>query len=166
MRKLLAALVIVAIPVIYFLYAYQNDMPLVPRMTTQGGYVVRVGNVPIRVEVANTDELRGKGLGGRDSLDATGGMLFVFDTSDYHRIWMKDMRIMIDVLWIDESLTVIDITRGLSPDTFPRTFEPRSLARFVIETNVNYAESFGIAIGDRVTLPVELIPEDMRQKGP
>ena len=98
------------------------------------GPVVRIGNVPIRVEVADTPELRTKGLSGRSSLGATNGMLFIFDKSDYHKIWMKDMHIMIDVMWIDENFTVIDITRGLRPDSYPKTFEPHFPARFVIES--------------------------------
>lgn len=162
MQKIVALVVIIAIPIIYFLYAYQNDMPLLPTVVKDDGPVVRIGNVPVRVEVADTDVLRRRGLGGRDSLGATNGMLFIFDTSDYYQIWMQDMRIIIDVIWIDERFTVVDITKGLGPDTFPQTFEPVAPARFVIETNANYAESFGIVVGDTVTLPAELIPEDLR----
>ena len=162
MRKLLAVLVIVAIPVIYFLYVFQPNMPLFPQMLKEDGPLARIGNVPIRVAVADTDALRTKGLGGRDALDVTSGMLFVFDKSDYHQIWMKDMRLVIDVIWIDERFRVIDIQTAVRPDTYPQTFEPVSPARFVIETNAHYAESFGIAVGDVVTLPDELVPKDLR----
>lgn len=162
MRKLLAVLVIVAIPVFYFLYMYSNGMSLYPAAVDDGGPVVRIGDVPVRVEVADTDELRRVGLGGRDSLGATSGMLFIFDTSDYHRFWMKDVRFLIDIIWIGEDLTVVDIMPRLSPDTYPATFEPKAPVRFVLETNANYAESFGIKIGDKVTLPKEVVPEDVR----
>ena len=163
MRKLLAVLIVVAIPVLYFLFVYQTDMPLIPPVTPDDGPVVRIGDVPVRVEVADTDALRSKGLGGRESLGATNGMLFIFDKSDYHQFWMKDMRILIDIIWIGEDLTVVDITPKLSPDTYPQIFEPKVPARFVLETNANYAESFGIKIGDKVTLPKELLPNDVRK---
>lgn len=161
--KLLITLAIIAVPAWYFLFVYPLDMPLFPRTVLTDGPVVHVGNVPIRVEVADTDASRAKGLGGRDTLDATSGMLFIFDRSDYHQIWMKDMRISIDVIWVDDRFKVVDIIRGLRPDTYPQTFEPLVPARFAIETNVHYAESFGIKVGDTVTLPVELIPADVRQ---
>ncbi|OGG91010.1 hypothetical protein A3H16_02185 [Candidatus Kaiserbacteria bacterium RIFCSPLOWO2_12_FULL_53_8] len=164
MQKLLAILVIIAIPVFYFLYVYENGMSLYSVVTQDEGSIVRVGNVPVRVEVADTDTLRGRGLGGRDSLGATNGMLFIFDKSDYHRFWMKDMRILIDIIWIAKDLRVVDITKNVSPDTYPHTFEPSVPVRFVLETNANYAESFGIAIGDVVTFPEELIPADLRTK--
>lgn len=163
MRKILAVLVIIAIPVLYFLYVYQADMPLFPRVVPEAGPVVHIGNVPIRVEVADTPALWGRGLSGRDSLPATHGILFIFDKSAYHQIWMQDMHFVIDIIWIDEDFKVVDIKSALRPDTYPATFEPVRPARFVIETNAHYAESFGIMVGDILTLPAELIPEDLRK---
>jgi uncharacterized membrane protein (UPF0127 family) len=165
MKKIVAVMVILSIPVIYFLYTYRNDMPFFPQVAQKEGPVVYIGTVPIRVEVADTDALRMKGLSGRSSLGATNGMLFVFNKSGYHQIWMKDMRLVIDVIWIDEHFKVIDITRGLRPDTYPKIFEPRLPARFVIETNEHYAESFGIVVGDMVIFPPEVIPTDLREPG-
>lgn len=164
MRKILAVLVIVAIPVIYFLYMYQSDMPIVPPAVLEDTPLLRIGNVPLRVEVADTPALLTTGLGGRTSLAPTHGMLFIFDKSAHHKIWMKDMHLVIDVIWVDEHFKVVDIKKELRPDTYPATFEPRVPARFVIETNANYAESFGITIGDAVTIPSDLIPEDLKAK--
>lgn len=161
LRKLCLTLVIVGIPIVYFLYMQPPTPSSPPQVAEVPEFPVRIGNVPIRVEVADTEVSRNKGLDGRNTLGATNGMLFVFDKSDYHKIWMKDMRIPIDVIWIDEHFTVIDLTRELRPDTYPKTFEPSAPARFAIETNARYAESFGIAVGDKVTLPSELIPKDL-----
>ncbi|MBI4086968.1 DUF192 domain-containing protein [Candidatus Kaiserbacteria bacterium] len=162
MRKLLTVLVIIAIPLIYFLYMFQDDTPIVPPRIGQEPPLIRIGNVPLRVEVADTPALRERGLGGRDTLAPTEGMLFIFDKSDYHKIWMLDMKLVIDVIWVDEQFTVVDIKKELRPDTYPRIFEPKVPARFVIETNQNYTESFGIKIGDKVTIPDDLIPEDLK----
>ncbi len=161
MRKLLAVLVIVAIPVLYFLYAFQQETPLVPPVIDEDMPLIRIGTVPLRVEVADTPEERARGLGGRESLGATNGLLFVFDESGYHAIWMRDVSFPIDVLWVGEDFTVVDILPNLSPETFPRAFEPRAPARFVIETNANYAASSGIVVGDMVTIPRAFIPEEL-----
>lgn len=163
MFKVLVILGIVALPVFYFLYmSPQSSPPVLPNVPIPD-YVARVGGVPIHVEVADTDALREKGLGGRTSLGATSGMLFIFDTSDYYKIWMQDMHILIDIIWINDQFKIVDITRGLEPETYPRTFEPVAPVRFVIEANVNYVESFGIKIGDTVTLPHTLIPADLKK---
>ena len=161
-RKKLFIFLLFVIPILFLVYMYRDELPFFARVVDDEGPVVRIGNVPIRVEVADTEALREQGLSGRTSLGHVNGMLFIFDRSDYHQIWMKNMYLVIDVIWIDDQFKVIDITRSLRPDSFPKTFEPSSPARFVIETNEHYAESFGIKIGDTVTVPPELIPIDLR----
>lgn len=161
MKGLLVFLIVVLVP-LYLLYVYQNDAPLIPSSIYERSPTVHVGGVPVRVEVADTPAERMRGLSGRDSLDAAGGMLFIFDESDYHRVWMREMRFAIDVIWIDERLTVVDITRRLTPDTYPRQFEPSTPARFALEVNAQFAESFGISVGDQVELPRAIMPADLR----
>ncbi len=162
MQKILVLGVIILIPLLYFFYVYQNDLPLIPQIPSPTEPVVHVGNVPIRVEVADTPAKRAQGLSGRDSLGETNGMLFIFEKSDYHGVWMKDMRFPIDVIWVGEDRRVVDITRVLRPDTYPREFEPSAPARFAIEVNAHYAASFGISVGDEVRLPERLVPADLR----
>lgn len=115
--------------------------------------VVHVGDIPIKVEVADSPRELEIGLSGRDSLPATGGMLFIFPEEDYHGIWMKNMRFPIDVIWVDESYTVVGITERLMPESYPKVFEPPVPARYVIETNVDFSRSYGIKVGDTVRIP-------------
>jgi uncharacterized membrane protein (UPF0127 family) len=37
------------------------------------------------------------------------GMFFIFEDEDYHGIWMKNTHIPLDVVWINESGTIVDI---------------------------------------------------------
>lgn len=165
MYKALTVLVIVAIPVVIFLFSERmnQDLPI-PFLSTneERPLVFFADQVPLRVEVADTDEERSLGLSGRSELDTTSGLLFVFDRADYHGIWMKDMRFPIDIIWINEAFRIVHIERNVHPDTYPKIFEPTAPARFVIETNGNYAESFKVTVGDTVTLPGHVIPEDLR----
>ncbi len=116
--------------------------------------IAHVGNVPIKVEIVDSDAERIKGLSGRKQMEETEGMLFVFDTTDRHRMWMKDMLFPIDIIWISEDLTVVSIDAAVSPDTYPRTFSPAQPVRYAIETPARYAETFGIIVGANVRLPV------------
>lgn len=120
-----------------------------------GTPVMHIGDIPMRVDIADSDAEREQGLSGRDDLEVT-GMIFVFDASDYHNIWMKDMRFAIDVIWISEDLTVVGITKNLTPDTYPRSFRPPVPVRYLVETKPNYADTFGITVGKTVVLPMEL----------
>jgi uncharacterized protein len=138
-------------------YAYlQKEGITMSDIFNPGVHVVNVGGIPMSVVIADTPELRTQGLSGRREIGAT-GMLFVFDTDDYHGIWMKDMLFPIDLIWIDKDLTVIDVERGVRPDTYPRTYRPQLPARYLIETTERFTETFGIGIGDEVTLPKKLV---------
>ncbi|MFH1430306.1 MAG: DUF192 domain-containing protein [Candidatus Uhrbacteria bacterium] len=133
--------------------------------TPDGGQVelkratVRIPDVNFlaRVEVAQTPEQRRLGLSGRPPLAADSGMLFVFDHSDYHRIWMKDMLFGIDCIWIAGG-QVIDVTHRLgvpepgTPDESIAIYQPREAVPLVLEVPDGTAAAFGIAPGLRVDI--------------
>lgn len=127
-------------------------------------YTLYIKNVPVRVSVADDPALRTKGLSGVESLRANEGKLFVFDTSSKHGIWMKDMRFPIDILWIDENLRIIHIAERIDPSTYPTIFAPEQDARFVLETNAFFVDSFRISVGDSVFIPPEILPPDIRKQ--
>jgi len=116
--------------------------------------IMHLGNIPVRVEIAETLEERKKGLSGREKLQYAQGLLFIFPEADYHGIWMKDMHFPIDIIWISEDLTIIHIDEYVTPETYPRVFKPKKPARYVVETNVNFADSLGIVEGQKVRLPL------------
>lgn len=114
---------------------------------------VHIGRVPIAVTIADTREKRTRGLSGVESLPINEGLLFVFPTSGAHGIWMKDMRIPIDIIWISENSRVVDIEKNVTPETFPTIFYPKEVALYVLEVNALFTEVRGIQIGDEVSLP-------------
>ena len=152
-HKIQIAVLLALIPLgALYLYAEHQGIPM-REIFSPGVTVAHVGEIPITVEVVDTPEKRTLGLSGRKELD-TSGMLFVFDSSDYHGIWMKDMLFAIDIIWIDESLSVVGIEERVRPDSYPRTFRPPVPARYAIETVENYVDTFGIGVGDAVRLPI------------
>jgi uncharacterized membrane protein (UPF0127 family) len=156
MHKLQMVVIFLILPLIgIYMYAEQKDIHL-SEIFSVGAPVLHIGDIPMRVEIADTKESREKGLSGRAKLDSVNGLLFVFDATDYHGIWMKDMRFPIDIIWISEDLTVIAIEEGVSPETYPKTFRPPLPVRYVVETNVHYADTFGIGVGQKVVLPIDL----------
>ncbi len=117
---------------------------------------VRVGNAIFLSEVADTQILRVQGLSGREKLDSTNGMLFIFDEADYHGIWMKDMKFPIDILWIRNGV-VVDMKENApiphsSSDADLPIYRPGGSANYVLEINAGFAASHAIKIGDRVTI--------------
>ena len=105
----------------------------------------------ITAEVMDTNELRAKGLSGRDSLKESEGMLFLFETaSAEHCFWMKDMKFSIDMVWMNDQKEVVTVTPGVSPDTYPDTFCPDMPAKYGLELASGRAVSLGITSGSKL----------------
>ena len=63
--------------------------------------IVEFGHDTISAEIADTPELRERGLGYRDVLQPGTGMLFVYDIPAARSFWMKGMRFCLDIVWIE-----------------------------------------------------------------
>ena len=118
--------------------------------------VVRVGLLEFPVEVAADSGKQNKGLSGRESLDAGTGMLFVFESAERFRFWMREMEISLDMVWIGPNCRVVDVSENVpfpEPDTplhdLPR-YSPESPAKYVLEINGGESADLGLKIGDQV----------------
>ncbi len=112
-------------------------------------------NSVFTVFLADTDALRIQGLSGTSSLPVQHGMLFVFDHSDMHGIWMKDMQYPLDIAWLDEEKRIIHLVPNVAPETYPTIFQPELPARYVLEVAAGALERAEISLGDTLvfTLP-------------
>lgn len=108
----------------------------------------------IKLELALTPESQERGLSGRQSLGKDEGLLFSFDLPDYRYFWMKDMNFSIDIIWIDENLEVVGITKNLSPSTYPEKFSSTKPAQYVLEVKAGYSDKHDIRVGDQVELDI------------
>jgi hypothetical protein len=107
-----------------------------------------INSSQLTLEVASTSQARIHGLSNRLELPADHGMLFVFEARDRHRIWMKDMQFPLDILWLDEQLSVVDMKANARPASYPETiFRPDEAARYVLELNAGSIERYEIERG-------------------
>lgn len=111
-----------------------------------------IGETSISLDIADNEEERKLGLGGRESMPKNHGMLFVFDEYTEHGIWMKDMKFALDIVWLNKYSEVIYIERNVSPDTFPKVFGPQKSSQYVIEFNAGFLERNSIKLGDKFVL--------------
>ncbi len=105
------------------------------------------------VSIMRTDAELQKGLSGTSSLPEGNAMLFAFPYSNRWSIWMKDMKYPIDIIWLNAQKQVIYTVRDAQPSSYPNTFKPDQLARYVIEFPSGTIERTGIKNGDPVGLP-------------
>lgn len=156
MPKIITVLALLATAFIVFTLSQHKDFVSFFRLEAEKPLVIFNEKTPLRVTVVQGILDRKRGLSGRESLEPTEGMLFVFSDDAHHGIWMKDMQFPIDIIWVDKDGVVVSVEHAARPESYPRVFEPSVPARYVIETNAHFAESFGISRGSQVKLPAGL----------
>ncbi|MDA2922283.1 DUF192 domain-containing protein [Patescibacteria group bacterium AH-259-L07] len=113
---------------------------------------VKINNVLINVELAQTLKEKTRGLSGRDTLYENQGMLFIYDTQDLYSFWMKDMKFPLDIIWIDKKYQIIDLHTNVLPESYPQTFQPKNPVQYVLEVNTGFCEKHNITVGDTVSM--------------
>ena len=117
---------------------------------------LRIGDIRLQVELAQTDEQRQIGLMYRRQLDENSGMLFVFDVPQTLNFWMKNTLIPLDIAYIDSEGVIVDIQQMM-----PLSLEghrSRAPAQYALEVQQGWFAARGIKPGDRVILPPGLAP--------
>lgn len=107
--------------------------------------------VPVAVELATTPEARQLGLMYREHLAAGSGMLFVFPRSAPQSFWMRNTKIPLDILFIDDAGKIVRLharTTPYSEDSLPSD----APVRFVLEVPGGFCADHGIREGDTVRL--------------
>lgn len=120
---------------------------------------MKIANVKLMVEIADTDVKRSKGLGGIESLPASQGMLFTFESKNIRpAFWMKGMVIPLDFIWIKDA-KVVEIDPNIlapvpnTPDDKLQKIIPAENIDYCLEVNAGFAAKQNIKVGDNVTLP-------------
>lgn len=107
-----------------------------------------IKNKEIRVEVAKTPEERANGLMGRKHLGEDEGMLFIFETEDYHGFWMKNTRIPLSIAFIDKEGRIVRIT-DMKPLTLESHSPPKPIL-YALEMERGWFQANDIKVGDIV----------------
>ncbi len=103
----------------------------------------------LQVEVMVNDEDRAMGLMFRPSLPLDRGLLFVFDTEDFHGFWMKNCRFPIDMVWLDRDRRVVHLAEAVPPckaEPCP-VYTPLRRASYVVEMNAGQARREKAVVG-------------------
>lgn len=117
--------------------------------------LIKVGGHALCIEVAATEDEIVRGLSGRDNLPWDSGMLFVEERPKRYSYWMKGMRFPLDLIWVDEGGSVVDITENATPhlgEADPPLITPCQKVLYVIEVNAGWVAARGVQIGDKVEL--------------
>lgn len=115
---------------------------------------LRIGSDAFDAGLANTPATREKGLGGVMNLGPKQALILAFPNDDQWQIWMKGMKIPIDIVWLDQTKKVVYIINNVSPDD-PSIFTPPMPTRYVIEFPAGTVADKNITLGSSASFDIK-----------
>lgn len=106
------------------------------------------GPKTIFAEVVRSDAAVEKGLMYRQHMAPSHGMLFLMGAPRVQAFWMRNTLIALDMLFLDETKTIVGIVENAEPltETLRKVDAPSS---YVLEVNAGWARANGVATGQR-----------------
>lgn len=149
-----AILLLVIFLGLFYFNPKNPNPPVIPFLPSPTSFsTLQFNGQEIKAEVADTNEKRKQGLGGRSSLGENEGMLFIFEKADKHPFWMKGLSFPLDFVWIKED-KVIDILENILPPTSEQKdadlpiYSSKVEADKVLELNGGSIKRLNIKVGD------------------
>ncbi|HZT31413.1 MAG TPA: DUF192 domain-containing protein [Bryobacteraceae bacterium] len=114
-------------------------------ITLPGGQIVRA-----EVMIKAFDMQRGMMF--RDALPRGQGMLFVHEKSGPYAYWMYQVKIPLDIIWMDANRRIVEISANTPPcqtkASLCPTYGGHQNALFVLELGGGEAQRYGLRVGD------------------
>jgi len=107
-------------------------------------------------EVARSQAELSQGLMFRNELPLDRCMLFVFNDSGNRSFWMKNTRIPLDIIFINDNQSVINVEKGNVElnvkDSDLKIYRSIAPARLVVEINQGMSSAYGVREGTAVMI--------------
>ena len=144
-KKNLASFAIVLIFILVSYHFFNSQGPSLRKIE-----YVKLAGVVIKVELAKTPAEQELGLSARQDLAENEGMLFIFAESRQHPFWMKDMKFPIDIIWLNENMSIVYIKKDARPESYPKIYSHDKDSKYVLEVVSGFAEKHALKIGDKI----------------
>lgn len=105
--------------------------------------------VSYNIEIAESDYETQTGLMYREYMEPDQGMFFIFPDILYHSFYMKNTKIPLDLIFIDEELRIASYKENAQPldETGMSSEVP---VQYVLELNAGQRQKYALEIGDRI----------------
>ena len=112
--------------------------------------MIKVDQIPLEVQIADTEPRRVRGLMFQDQLPYDQGMIFVFEQPGLYSLWMLNMQFSLDMIWFDEDGKVVHIETNVPPCktaieiTTCKSLVPEKEAVYILEVTSGFVEQNNI----------------------
>lgn len=101
------------------------------------------------IEFAEDDYETQTGLMYRNKLGNTQGMLFIFPDEQIRSFYMKNTKIPLDIIYIDETQQIVSFQKNAKP--FDESALPSKVpAKYVLEINAGLSDEWQLDVGDKI----------------
>ena len=109
------------------------------------------GGQQIRAEVEISPADMAKGMMFRDSLERGRGMLFIHQKPGTYQYWMFQVKIPLDIIWMDANHRIVEISADTPPCTTKASlcasYGGHQTAQYVLELGGGEARRLGLSLG-------------------
>ena len=151
MRVLFSHKIISALAALFFIVAHPVFAQQPMKFDKEPLIILTASGKPLNftVEIADTNELRQRGLMYRKEMAEDAGMIFDFGPPRRVQMWMENTILPLDMLFVDSTGTIRGIKENAVPyskDIIDSVIE----VKYVIELNAGATAKLGIKPGDKV----------------
>ncbi|MBU4369950.1 DUF192 domain-containing protein [Patescibacteria group bacterium] len=144
--------IFLSLVILFFLKVKTNIFDQQSNKKGQSIFIIKINNINLEVEVAETFKEKAQGLSGRERILDNQGMLFVFKTPGRYPFWMKGMKFPIDIIWLDKDLKIVEINKEVQPESFPELLRPSTPIQYVLEVKNGWVDEYSVKQGDQCSL--------------
>ena len=107
---------------------------------------IMVDDIPLVVQIADTEPRRVRGLMFQDQLPFDQGMIFVFNQPGLYPLWMLNMQFSLDMIWFDKDGKVVHIEKDVPPCKTPleiaacQSIVPDGQAIYILEVTSGFVD--------------------------
>ena len=119
---------------------------------------IKIDDIPLEVQIADTEPRRVRGLMFQDQLPYNQGMIFVFDKAGIYSLWMLNMQFPLDMIWFDKDGNIIHIEKDIPPcktalETMAcQSITPDGEALYILEVTSGFVDKFHITKDSKLNI--------------
>ncbi|NQV39809.1 MAG: DUF192 domain-containing protein [Nitrosopumilus sp.] len=119
---------------------------------------ILIDDVPLEVQIADSEPRRVRGLMFQDQLPYDEGMIFVFTEPGLYSLWMLNMQFPLDMIWFDQDGSIVHIEKNIPPCktvveiTTCQSIIPDNEASYVLEVTAGFVDQNNITRDSKLTI--------------
>ncbi len=147
-EKVLMKITLAIIPILLIAIIFIYPLQFENKSSSEFKNIMHVDSgEDFKLEVAETPQERQKGLQNRDEVEED-GMIFLYSEEDYRSFWMKNTKIDLDIIFLDENKKVVNIEEAKSAynksEEDLKSYKSDKPAKYVIEIEKGKSKEKGI----------------------